>query len=61
MDLRAVINLVCGILASCCVLFGIIVRMGLLSQVVPEKGMVPIVLGGIIAIFSFWGLRKAKR
>lgn len=58
MDMRSIIDLVCGVLGICIVIFGIIVRTGMLDQVDPGRGMVPIILGTVIALWSWMSLKR---
>lgn len=60
MDFRSVINYICGILGACIIVFGLIVRMGMLSQVEPARGMVPIILGAVILLWSWYSQNRRK-
>lgn len=58
MDFRTVINYICGILGACIIIFGLLVRMGFLSQVESGRGMVPIILGAVILLWSWYSQKR---
>ena len=60
MDFRSVINYICGGLGILIILFGLIVRMGMLSQVEAARGMVPIILGAVILLWSWYSQNRRK-
>lgn len=58
MDKRVLVNTICGICGALAMIFGLLVRMGVVSAVPASRGMAPIVLGAIIVI---WSLLMRKR
>ncbi len=58
MDFRTIINYICGILGACIIIFGLLVRLGFLSQVEPARGMVPIILGAVILLWSWYSQKR---
>lgn len=58
MDFRSIINRVCGIAGICIIIFGILVKAGIIGQVEPERGMVPIILGAVIVLWSWYSQHR---
>ena len=52
MDIHKIVNIICLICGIAVFLFGVIIRMGFLPHIIPPKGMVLIILGGVIILWS---------
>ena len=60
MDVRGIVNLVCGIAGALVVLFGILVLASVIPGVVSSRGMAPVFLGGIILLWSLISGRRRR-
>lgn len=58
MDKRVLVNTVCGACGVLVMIFGLLVKLGMISAVPASRGMAPIVLGAIIVV---WSLLMRKR
>ncbi len=59
--LKKIVNLICMIAGIAVIVFGIAVKAGALEHVEPGRGMVPIVLGAVIVIWSLISLARNRR
>ncbi|MDO4868892.1 MAG: hypothetical protein Q4A65_01180 [Bacillota bacterium] len=61
MNIHTVVNIICGVLGICVLIFGLIVGMGMMATVPPNKAVVLFVLGGIIVVWAFVSQRRHGR
>jgi len=58
MDIHKVVNIICGSLGVCVLIFGALVGLGMIGNVPPNKAVVLFLLGGIIVL---WALLTNRR
>lgn len=60
MDIYKIVNLICGTLGVCVLIFGALVGMGMIGNVPPNKAVVLFLLGGIIVLWAFISNRRHR-
>ncbi len=58
MNIPKAVNIFCGVAGVLVILFGVIVKAGMISAVPASRGLAPIILGAIIVV---WSLFMKKR
>ena len=58
MNIHTIVNIICGILGICVIIFGALVAGGMIGNVPSNKAVVLFFLGGIIVL---WALISQKR
>lgn len=58
MNVYTVVNIICGVLGVCVLIFGALVGLGMIGNVPPNKAVVLFLLGGIVVV---WALISQKR
>lgn len=58
MNVHTIVNIICGIVGVCVLIFGTLVGLGMIGRVPPNKAVVLFFLGGIIVV---WALLSQRR
>ena len=58
MNIHTIVNIICGALGVCVLIFGALVGLGMIGNVPPNKAVVLFLLGGIIVL---WALLSQRR
>ena len=60
MNIYNIVNIICGSLGVCVLIFGALVGMGMIGNVPPTKPVVLFLLGGIIVLWAFVSSRRHR-
>ena len=60
MNIYNIVNIICGALGVCVLIFGALVGMGMLGNVPPNKAVVLFLLGGIIVLWAVISSRRHR-
>jgi hypothetical protein len=60
MNVYRVVNLICGVLGVCVLIFGALVGLGMIGTVPPNKSVVLFLLGGIIVVWALLSNRRHR-
>ena len=58
MDIYKVVNIICGIAGVLVLIFGVLVALGIIGNVPPNKAVVLFLLGGIIVLWAWISNRR---
>ena len=60
MNIYRIVNLICGTLGVCVLIFGALVGLGMIGNVPPNKAVVLFLLGGIIVLWALISNRRHR-
>ncbi|MBR0456408.1 MAG: hypothetical protein IJJ01_07030 [Firmicutes bacterium] len=60
MNIYRIVNLICGTLGICVLIFGALVGLGMIGNVPPNKAVVLFLLGGIIVLWALLSNRRHR-
>jgi hypothetical protein len=60
MNIYRIVNLICGTLGICVLIFGALVGLGMIGNVPPNKAVVLFLLGGIIVLWALISNRRHR-
>ena len=60
MNIYRIVNLICGTLGICVLIFGDLVGFGMIGNVPPNKAVVLFLLGGIIVLWALISNRRHR-
>ncbi len=60
MDVYRIVNIICGTLGICVLIFGVLVALGMIGNVPPNKAVVLFLLGGIIVLWAWLSNRRHR-
>ena len=60
MNIYRIVNLICGTLGVCVLIFGALVGIGMIGNVPPNKAVVLFLLGGIIVLWALLSNRRHR-
>ena len=60
MNIYRLVNIICGSLGVCVIIFGALVGMGMIGNVPPNKAVVLFLLGGIIVLWAVISSRRHR-
>ncbi|MBE6046285.1 MAG: hypothetical protein E7221_06250 [Clostridiales bacterium] len=60
MNIYRIVNLICGTLGICVLIFGALVGFGMIGNVPPNKAVVLFLLGGIIVLWALISNRRHR-
>ena len=60
MNIYRIVNLICGTLGICVLIFGALVGLGMIGNVPPNKAVVLFLLGGIIVLWALVSNRRHR-
>ena len=60
MNIYRIVNLICGTLGICVLIFGALVGLGMIGNVPPNKAVVLFLLGGIIVLWALLANRRHR-
>lgn len=60
MDVYKIVNIICGTLGVCVLIFGVLVAFGMIGNVPPNKAVVLFLLGGIIVLWAWLSNRRHR-